>query len=75
MIFKTTLRSIGWDLDNIQKVRVMNVVGFSGETNRVIGKVIQPDKTHRVTVYSKMMVINANSAYNVILERPWLHDI
>lgn len=34
-----------------------------------------PVKIHRVTVYSKMIVIVADSTYNVILEIPWLHNM
>lgn len=53
----------------------MDLVGFSGETTRVIWKVTLPMETHGVTIYSKMFVIDADSAYNVILGRPWLHDM
>lgn len=28
MIFKSTLRTMGWDLNNIQKLRAMNLVGL-----------------------------------------------
>lgn len=75
LIFKETLQSIGWDLSNIQKVRVINLVGFDGKTSQVIIKVTLSAKTHSLTIYSKMMVIGVDSAYNVILGRPWLHDI
>lgn len=64
-----------WDLNDIQNVRVMNMVGFSGETSQVIGKVTLLVKTHGMTIYSKMMAINTNSTYNVILGRPWLHNM
>lgn len=53
----------------------MNLVGFNGETVQVIGKVTLPIETHGVTIYSKMIIIDANSTYNVVLERPWLHHM
>lgn len=69
LIFKETLQIIGWDLIEIQKVGTMNLVGFSGETSRVVGKVTLPVETHGLIIYSKMMDIYADSAYNVILNK------
>lgn len=53
----------------------MNLVGFNGETDRVDGKVTMPIETHRVTIYLKMIVIDNDSTYNVILGIPWFHDM
>lgn len=51
LIFETNLQSIEWDLDNIQKVEIMNLVGFNGKTSRVIGKVTLSVETHSVAIY------------------------
>lgn len=52
---------MGWDLDNIYKIEVMSLVGFSGETSRVIEKVTLPVETHAMAIYMKIMVIDAKS--------------
>lgn len=51
LIFKETLLSMECDLDEIQKVEVMNLVGFSGKTSWVIEKVTLLVETHGVTIY------------------------
>lgn len=38
MVFKSTLKSMGLDLDNIQKVGIVNPVGFRGEPAKSLGK-------------------------------------
>lgn len=66
---------MGLDLDDIKEVGTMNFVGFSRETSLIVEKVTLPVETQRVVIYSKMMVIDANSAFNVILGKPWLHEM
>lgn len=66
---------MGWDRKKIQKVGLINLVGFSGEISLIIRKVTLLVETHEVSIYSIKMVIDANSAFNVILVRPWLHDM
>lgn len=53
----------------------MNLVGFSGDTSQVIRKVTLLVETHKEAIYSKMVVIDVGSTYNVILDKPWLHDM
>lgn len=74
-IFKSTLRSMDWDLDNTQKLGIMNLVGFSDETSRVTRRMTLSVETHRITIYSKLMVIDYDLAYNVIIGRPQLHEM
>lgn len=44
LVLKATSRNIGWDQNNIQKIGYMNLVGFSGETSHVIGRLPCPSK-------------------------------
>lgn len=53
----------------------MNLVGFSGVMSSVVRKVVMSVETKGVTIYSTVMVANANLAYNAILEGPWLHKM
>lgn len=52
--------------------RTTTLVGFSGETKRTIGEISLP---MYVNLLEKFSIIDGDSTYNVIMGRPWLHDL
>lgn len=51
LIFIATLRNMGWDLNNIEKVSMINLVGFNEEISLIIEKVTLHVETYGVTIY------------------------
>ena len=59
---------------NIVK-KSMTLIGFSGEHKATIGEITLPVYTEGVNLHTKFQIIDAPSAYNVILGRPWIHEL
>ncbi|XP_057770697.1 uncharacterized protein LOC130990484 [Salvia miltiorrhiza] len=57
----------------IKKFAVL--IGFSGETKTTMGEIDLPVYAEGVNQSTKFLVINTPSAFNVILGRPWIHDM
>jgi hypothetical protein len=51
------------------------LVGFSGETKNTIGDIKLPIYIEGVNSLQKFCVIDTLSCCNVILGRPWIHDM
>lgn len=64
--FQSILRNMKFDEAKIKKIN-MNLVGFNGKPSDVVGKVTMRLSTREVIVYSTMMVVDFESAYNAIL--------
>jgi len=50
-------------------------VGFCGETKSTMGDIKLPVYVEGVNSIQRFCVINSLSYYNVILGRPWIHDM
>jgi hypothetical protein len=74
LIMLQTVRNMGFDDSDIQK-RSVPLVGFSGETAHSIGEIVVPTFAGGVNKQVKFLVIDAPATYNVILGRPWLHQM
>jgi len=55
--------------------KVTPLIGFSDEVKRTAGEVILPVYAEVVNMSTKFLVVDCQSAYNMILGRPWIHDI
>lgn len=55
--------------------RVTTLVGFSGEPKQTLGEISRVVYAEGLNMTTKFQVIDAPSAYNVILVRPWIHII
>lgn len=55
--------------------RSIVLVGFSGETKDTIGEIKLPVYIEGVNSLQKFSVIDSLSCYNIILGRPWIHDM
>ncbi|XP_074288823.1 uncharacterized protein LOC141613977 [Silene latifolia] len=51
------------------------LVGFSGETKSTLGEIYLPTYVEGVAFYEIIGVLDCLCSYNVILGRPWIHNI
>lgn len=51
------------------------LVGFSGEDKNTIGEISLPIYVEGVNTQVMFFVIECVSAYNIILGRPWIHEL
>ncbi|XP_074277100.1 uncharacterized protein LOC141600752 [Silene latifolia] len=51
------------------------LVGLSGETKSTLGKMYLPTYVEGVASYERFGVLDCMSSYNVILGRPWIHNV
>ncbi|XP_074321632.1 uncharacterized protein LOC141658608 [Silene latifolia] len=59
--------------DLVQKV--VPLVGFSGETKQSFGEIMIPTFAGGMNKQVRYLVIDGPSTYNVILGRPWIHEM
>ncbi|XP_074374437.1 uncharacterized protein LOC141714840 [Apium graveolens] len=70
----STLTQIGLvESDMIKKSTTL--VGFSGETKRTLGEITLPIYAQGVNLLEKFCIIDVDSSYNIIMGRPWIHNL
>ncbi|XP_074271605.1 uncharacterized protein LOC141595538 [Silene latifolia] len=69
-----TLKGMGFTEKDLAK-KAVPLVGFSGETKHSIGEIIIPTYAGGVNKQVRYLVIDGPSTYNVILGRPWIHEM
>ncbi|XP_074341965.1 uncharacterized protein LOC141679363 [Apium graveolens] len=70
----STLTQMGLaESDMIKKSTTL--VGFSGETKRTLGEITLPTYAQGVNLLEKFCIIDVDSSYNIIMERPWIHNL
>ncbi|XP_074377880.1 uncharacterized protein LOC141719400 [Apium graveolens] len=70
----STLKQIGLvERDIIKKYTTL--VGFSGETKRTMGEITLPTYAQGINILENFCIIDVNSAYNIIMGRPWIHNL
>ncbi|XP_057774797.1 uncharacterized protein LOC130993776 [Salvia miltiorrhiza] len=74
ILFFDAFREMGLNESKIIKKSAV-LIGFSGETKTTMGEIDLPVYAEGVNQSTKFLVINAPSAFNVILGRPWIHDM
>ncbi|XP_074282564.1 uncharacterized protein LOC141607106 [Silene latifolia] len=74
LIMLETLKTMGFDKENLIKKSVP-LVGFSGETAHSIGEITIPTYIEGVNKLVRYLIIEGPTTYNVILGRPWLHQM
>ena len=74
VIFLDTIKIMGIDRSDIVR-RTTTLVGFNGDTTNTLGEIVLPVFAKGVNKQTKFSVIECQSAYNVILGRPWIHDM
>ncbi|XP_074270705.1 uncharacterized protein LOC141594595 [Silene latifolia] len=74
LIMLETLKTMGFDKENLVKKSVP-LVGFSGEIAFKRGEITIPTYIEGVNKLVRYLIIEGPTTYNVILGRPWLHQM
>ncbi|XP_013751667.2 uncharacterized protein LOC106454030 [Brassica napus] len=74
IIFQTAYQDLGLEESTLTR-KVTPLIGFSGEVKQTAGEVILPVYVEGVNMSTKFLVVDCQSAYNMILGRPWIHDM
>ena len=74
ILFLETVKAMGLEEANINR-RPTLLVGFSSEQKYTIGEIILPIYDDGVNKHTVFLVIDCPSPYNIILGRPWIHDL
>ncbi|XP_074376777.1 uncharacterized protein LOC141718291 [Apium graveolens] len=70
----STLTQMGLaESDMIKKSTTL--VGFSGETKRTLGEITLPTYAQEVNLLELFCIIDVDSSYNIIMGRPWIHNL
>ncbi|XP_021721365.1 uncharacterized protein LOC110688923 [Chenopodium quinoa] len=74
IIMLDTLKHMNIDEKNIVNKSTM-LVGFSGETKKTSGEITLATYAKGINLQVKFRVIDTLSSYNMILGRPWIHEM
>ncbi|KAJ9557123.1 hypothetical protein OSB04_011737 [Centaurea solstitialis] len=74
VIFADTLKVIGIERSEIVR-RSTTLIGFNGDPMNTLGEIILPVFAKGINKQTKFNVVDCQSAYNVILGRPWIHEM
>ncbi|XP_074288475.1 uncharacterized protein LOC141613631 [Silene latifolia] len=74
LIMLDVLKAMKISKDQITKKSSV-LVGFNGETNNALGEIYLPTYAERVVSYERFGVLDCLSSYNVILGKPWIHNV
>ncbi|XP_074299127.1 uncharacterized protein LOC141630160 [Silene latifolia] len=74
LIMMETLKGMGFTEKDLAK-KAIPLVGFSGETKHSLGEIIIPTYAGGLNKQVMYLVIDGPSTYNVILGRPWIHEM
>ncbi|XP_013713362.2 uncharacterized protein LOC106417043 [Brassica napus] len=55
--------------------KVTPLIRFSGEVKQTAGEVVLPVYAEGINLSTKFLVVDCQSAYNMILGQPWIHDM
>ncbi|KAJ9544140.1 hypothetical protein OSB04_023847 [Centaurea solstitialis] len=69
-----TLKVMGIERSEIIQ-RNTTLIGFNGDPMNTLGEIILPIFAKGINKQTKFNVIDCQSAYNVILGRPWIHEM
>ncbi|XP_013617457.1 PREDICTED: uncharacterized protein LOC106323968 [Brassica oleracea var. oleracea] len=74
IIFLTAYQDLGLELNTLTR-KVTPLIGFSVEGKQTAGEVVLPVYAEGINLSTKFLVVDSESAYNMILGRPWIHDM
>ncbi|XP_013654241.2 uncharacterized protein LOC106359022 [Brassica napus] len=69
IIFLTAYQDLGLEENNLT-CKVTPLIGFSGEVKQTAGEVVLPVYAEGINLSTKFLVVDCQSAYNMILGRP-----
>ncbi|XP_013708987.2 uncharacterized protein LOC106412615 [Brassica napus] len=74
IIFLTAYQDLGLEENTLTR-KVTPLIGFSGEVKQTTGEVVLPIYAEGINLSTKFLVVDCQSAYNMILGRPWINDM
>ncbi|XP_056853510.1 uncharacterized protein LOC130502794 [Raphanus sativus] len=74
IIFHSAFADLGLEPTALTR-KATPLVGFSGEVKQTLGEVLLPVYAEGINQATKFLVVDCPSSYNVILGRPWIHDM
>ncbi|XP_074297841.1 uncharacterized protein LOC141628628 [Silene latifolia] len=74
LIMLDVLKAMKISEDQITK-KFSVLVGFSGAIKNTLAEIYLPTYAEGVASYERSRVLNCLSSYNVILGRPWIHNV
>ncbi|KAJ9536791.1 hypothetical protein OSB04_un000015 [Centaurea solstitialis] len=74
VIFADTLKVMGIERSEIVR-RSTTLIGFNGDSMNTLGEITLPVYAKGINKQTKFNVVDCQSAYNVILGRPWIHEM
>ncbi|KAD3337262.1 hypothetical protein E3N88_32782 [Mikania micrantha] len=73
---KNKIANISWILTMMEiTTKSLILVGFSGEAKATVGEIKLPVYIKGVKSMPRFCIIDSLSCYNIILGRPWIHDM
>ncbi|XP_056841670.1 uncharacterized protein LOC130494869 [Raphanus sativus] len=74
IIFHSAFADLGLEPTALTR-KATPFVAFSGEVKQTLGEVLLPVYAEGINQATKFLVVGCPSSYNVILGRPWIHDM
>ncbi|XP_013658348.1 uncharacterized protein LOC106363092 [Brassica napus] len=74
IIFQTVYQVLGLEESFLTR-KITPLIGFSGEVKQTVGEVTLPVYAEGINMSTKFLVVDCQSAYNMILGRPWINDM
>ena len=74
IIFQAAYQDLGLEESALTR-RITPLIGFSGEVKQTAGEVILPVYAEGISMSTKFLVVDCQSSYNMILGKPWIHDM
>ncbi|XP_033129374.1 uncharacterized protein LOC117126095 [Brassica rapa] len=74
IIFLTAYQDLGLEENTLTR-KVTPLIRFSGEVKQTAGEVVLAVYAEGINLSTKFLVVDCQSAYNMILGRPWIHDM
>ncbi|XP_033134308.1 uncharacterized protein LOC103849872 [Brassica rapa] len=74
IIFLTVYQDLGLEENTLTR-KVTPLIGFNGEVKQTAREVVQPVYAEGINLSTKFLVVDCQSAYNMILGRSWIHDM
>ncbi|XP_057808714.1 uncharacterized protein LOC131023186 [Salvia miltiorrhiza] len=74
IMFISAFREMGLSESSITKKTAV-LIGFNGESKTTVGETDLPVYAEGVNLSTRFLVVDAPSAFNVIIGRPWIHDM
>ncbi|XP_074360845.1 uncharacterized protein LOC141701099 [Apium graveolens] len=70
----STLKQVGMEERDMIK-KLTTLVGFSEETKHIMGEITLPTYAQGVNLLEKFCIIDIDFTYNIIMARPWIHNL